>query len=126
MKHSQKPRHDTAEPPSARSLFEAADPDLWDKMADALIEQDPWPDENEPDPLGGISMRTYEVVEVRAGEGIQLEECSCAPEEIPVYWIADPRAAELFEQGDLFGLGWSDQETLIWPPERKTSTVPAA
>ncbi|HVS63620.1 MAG TPA: hypothetical protein VMT85_08965 [Thermoanaerobaculia bacterium] len=112
-------------PPSTRALFEAADPDLWDAMANALIEQDPWPDENEPDPLGGIPMRTYEVVEVRPGEGIRLEECSCF-EEHPRYWIADPRAAELFLHGDVFALGWNDEETFVWPPERHSPGIPVA
>jgi hypothetical protein len=112
--------------PSTRTLFEAADPDLWDIMANALIEQDPWPEENEPDPLGGISMRTYEVVEIKPGEGIRLEECSCTTDELPRYWIADPRAADLFEHGDVFGLGWNDEETFVWPPERPRSTYPVA
>jgi len=113
-------------PSSTRALFEAADPDLWDVMAEALIDQDPWPkeeeeeeaEEEELDPLGGVWMRTYEVVDVRAGEGIRIEECACTAEPTPLYWIADARAADLFRIGDVFAFGWNEEETFVWPPER--------
>lgn len=112
--------------PTPRERFEAADPELWDAMAEALIAQDPWPEESVVDPLGGIAMGTYEVVEVKAGEGVRLEEVSVTVEERPLFWIADARAAELFEHGDVFGFGWNDDETLVWPPERGRSDVSAA
>ena len=101
------------------------DAEVWDTMIDALIAQDPWPEEEEelePDPFGGIPLRIYEVVEVRPREGIRLEELSCT-EDLPRFWIADPRTVEFFAVGDVFGLGWNDEEASIWPPSRWTDST---
>ena len=96
----------------------AFEPEFWNMLSARLDAADPWPVEPCDDPLEGVPMRTYEVTDVRAGAGFEIEQWACTTEAPPRFWIDAPSAAGMFLPGDVFLIGWNDEETVVWPPSR--------
>ena len=90
------------------------DEELFQQVARELERQEP---QGEPESYG-TPIRLYEVTEIELDIGLRVREVSCASGRYPAFWLALPEFARICELGDVFGFGWSDRETVVWPPGR--------